>query len=100
MHFRPFPVFWAYVFLVENWPIWTSPLVVENSTIFLKPSLREVTHTFVAYVRPMQFVGWYPDKKQIGQNKKKSYKMQNGHNADKTKCKGSKIQSQQNASKT
>ena len=62
-------------FLVENRPIQTPPLLVENFTIFfLTPFLREATHTFVAYVRPMQFVGWYPDKKQIGQNKKKATK--------------------------
>ena len=36
MHFRPFPVFWAYVFLSGKSADPTPPLLVENSTNFFE----------------------------------------------------------------
>ena len=47
MHFRPFPVFLAYVFLSGKSADPTPPLLVENSTnFFFETFPYEVSHTY------------------------------------------------------
>ena len=56
MHFKPFPVFWAYFFLVENRPIRPPPLLVENATNFFKLRARSF------YTYPPWLVGLSVEK--------------------------------------
>ena len=58
MHFRPFQCFEQFLFLVENRPIRPPPLLVENYTIFFKPSRSYILNIKYIHYLSCQYEIW------------------------------------------